>query len=198
MRQDGTWRAASAFATYAGGVPGSDLLLVIGSNPPSQTSGTRTLNRADLAREVLGFERVRLVNLFALPSYRSGGLSELGGEPDGWLAARPELEDGLGQADAVLLAYGATEPSGAARGHFRAQVAWLHEQIERRSLPTWWVGGAPRHPSRWQRYTWREHPDLSFREGLPLAIARRAEGPKATSVKVEEVKEVSDGGPVIL
>lgn len=152
---------------------GSDLLLVIGSNPPSQTSGTRTLNRVELAREVLGFERVRLVNLFALPSYRSGGLTELGGRAEGWLEARPEIERGLAEADAVLLAYGATAPSGPARVHFREQVAWLNEQVEQHALPPWWVGGAPRHPSRWQRYTWRAYPDLAFRDGLRRGLAVR-------------------------
>lgn len=149
---------------------GSDLLLVIGSNPPSQTSGTRTLNRVELAREVLGFERARLVNLFALPSYRSGGLTELGGRAEGWAAARPEIERGLAEADAVLLAYGATEPSGPARIHFREQVAWLNEQVEQHALPTRWVGGAPRHPSRWQRYTWRTCPDLAFSDALAVAL----------------------------
>lgn len=126
-----------------------------------------------MAREALGFERVRLVNLFALPSYRSGGLTELGGRPEGWAAARPEIERGVADADAVLLAYGATEPSGAARIHFREQVARLNEQVEQHALPTWWVGGAPRHPSRWQRYTWREHPDLTFVDGLRWALTRR-------------------------
>lgn len=126
-----------------------------------------------MAREVLGFERVRLANLFALPSYRSGGLSELGATPDGWLAARAEMEQALSEASAVLLAYGIGEPTGPARAHFREQVAWLNERIEQHDLPTWWVGGAPRHPSRWQRYTWRAYPDLAFPEGLQRGLAVR-------------------------
>lgn len=155
-------------------MPSSDLLLVIGSNPPSQTSGVRTLARVEMAREVLGFQQVKLVNIFALPSYRSGGLSELGGTPPGWLAARPGMEHALGVADAVLLAYGVGEPTGLARVHFREQVAWLNEQIDRRDLPTWWVGGAARHPSRWQRYTWRAYPELPFLDGLHLSLGRRS------------------------
>lgn len=147
-------------------MPRSDLLLVIGSNPPSQTSGARTLARVEMAREVLGFERVRLANLFALPSYRSGGLSELGATPDGWLAARAEMEQALSEASAVLLAYGVGEPTGQARAYFREQVTWLNERIEQHGLPTWWVGGAPRHPSRWQRYTWRAFEGTPFPEAL--------------------------------
>lgn len=150
------------------------LLLVIGSNPPSQTSGARTLARIEMAREVLRFEQVKLVNLFALPSYRSGGLSELGATPQGWLEARPEMERALGVADAVLLAYGVGEPTGPARARFREQVAWLNEQIASRNLPTWWVGGAPRHPSQWQRYTWRNYPDTPFIEALGIAMATDA------------------------
>ena len=70
----------------------------------------------------------------------------------------------------MLLAYGTAEPSGEARAHHREQVRWLDEQIEERSLPTWWVGGAPRHPSRWQRYTWRELPGIEFRDALERSL----------------------------
>ncbi|MFJ2661669.1 DUF1643 domain-containing protein [Arthrobacter koreensis] len=149
------------------------VLLVVGANPPSQTSGQRTLARIEQVRIILGFEEACLVNLFALPSYRSGGMSELGGEPLGWLAARREIETELRTADAVLLAYGAQLPTGPARGHFRDQVNWLNDRIEALGLPSWWVGGAPRHPSRWQRYTWREFPDLDFGEALRLALGQR-------------------------
>lgn len=152
----------------------SSRLLVIGSNPPSQTSGARTLARVDLAREVLGFQEVRLVNLFALPSYRSGGLSELGGTPEGWLAARDDLVEGLDQSEAVLLAYGTQVPSGPAREHFREQVAWLDERMSEHSLPVWWVGGAPHHPSRWQRYTSREFSGIAFEQALLQSLVRRS------------------------
>lgn len=127
--------------------------------------------RVEMAREVLRFGQVKLANLFALASYRSGGISELGTTPQGWLEARRELEKALDEASAVLLAYGVAEPNGPARGHFREQVAWLNEQITLRDLPIWWVGGAPRHPSRWQRYTWKTYPDLAFVEGLRLSIS---------------------------
>jgi len=121
-------------------------LLVIGSNPPATTSGARTLNRVELARQLLGYQEVRLGNLFALASYRSGGVSDLGAAPEGWLAARRELAEGLGRAAGVLLAYGTQPPTGPARDHFREQVRWLHETVESTGLPCWWVGGAPRHP----------------------------------------------------
>lgn len=145
-------------------------LLVVGSNPPAETSGQRTLARVQQAATILGFEGAVIANLFALPTYRSGGISDLGGTPDGWLDARSALVSGLDACDGVLLAYGTQEPSGEARAHHREQVRWLDEQIEERSLPTWWVGGAPRHPSRWQRYTWRELPGIEFSDALRVAL----------------------------
>jgi hypothetical protein len=147
-----------------------ETLLVVGSNPPSQTSGQRTLARIEQARIVLGFEKVVLANLFALPTYRSGGVSELGQVQDGWQAARSGLKEALDDCSGVLLAYGVGEPTGKARILHREQVAWLDDAIKQRSLPTWWVGGAPRHPSRWQRYTWRQHPGIAFHEALSSAL----------------------------
>lgn len=152
----------------------SGVLLVVGSNPPSQTSGERTLRRVEVARQILGFDEARLVNLFAMPSYRSSGLGELGGSPEGWLAARGALDHGIMVAEAVVLAYGTQIPSGPARPHFRDQVAWLEERIATQQLPTWWVGGAPRHPSRWHRHTSRHHHGLDFTDALRISLVKRA------------------------
>ena len=145
-------------------------LLVVGSNPPAQTSGQRTLARVQQAATILGFEEAVLANPFALPTYRSGGIADLGRTPGGWLDARTALVSGLDDCDGVLLAYGTQEPSGEARAHHRDQVRWLDEQIEERALPSWWVGGSARHPSRWQRYTWRELPGIEFREALKRSL----------------------------
>lgn len=151
-------------------MPHSDRLLVVGCNPPARTSGLRTLNRLQQARGILGFEDVRLANLFSLASYQSGELSQLGAEPQGWIDARAPLEVELDESAAVLLAYGTQPPSGQARLHFREQVGWLEIQLVARGLPTWWVGGAPRHPSRWQRYTHRTYPHLTYAEALTLSL----------------------------
>lgn len=151
----------------------SGTLLVVGSNPPT-TSGQRTLARAEQARHILDFDYCELVNLFSLPTYRTSGLAVAGISPDGWLDARTHLAVALGRASAVLLAYGISKPSGAAAKHHDAQVLWLESEITRRGLPVWWVGGAPRHPSRWHRYTHRTHPETAFPEALTTALARRA------------------------
>lgn len=149
------------------------VLLAICSNPPLTTSGERTLARLEQARVLLGFQDVGLVNLFALPTYRTGEVETLGQEPDGWHLARHGIEETLNRADAVLLAYGVSAPAGPAGEHHRNQVAWLDSEVARRQLPAYWVGGAPRHPSRWQRYTFRNYTDLAYADGLRLALTRR-------------------------
>lgn len=148
-------------------------LVIIGSNPPT-TSGQRTHARAEQARLILDFDRCEIVNLFSLPTYRTSGVAVAGISPSGWLDARPNLTDALDEASAVLLAYGISKPAGEAAKHHEAQVTWLENEITRRGLPVWWVGGAPRHPSRWHRYTYRAHPDTNFSEALTTALAIRA------------------------
>lgn len=140
-------------------------LVAVLTNPPL-TDGKRTLRRVALAAELLGFDDVAVANLFSVPSHATGAIAELGISEDGWLKARPPLEASLGVADGVLLAYGATSPTGEARLQFRNQVAWLHDRIAARTLPTWHVGDGPRHPSRWQRWTYRAHPEVPFPEAL--------------------------------
>lgn len=144
-------------------------LLVIGSNPPT-TSGQRTLGRAELARQVLGFDHVELVNLFSRPTYRTGGVSLAGMTETGWQEARPLLQAAVARAEAVLMAYGTTKPSGAAAQHHLDQVAWIEELAQQRGLEVWTVGGEPRHPSRWQRYTYRAYPGVPFTEALLASL----------------------------
>lgn len=146
-------------------------LLAVLTNPPL-TDGRRTLNRVTLAARLLGFDRVVVANLFALPSHATGAITELGVSPHGWVTARSSLTDHLGSSDGVLLAFGVTAPSGPARDHFRSQVRWLIERTVSLGLPTWQVGDGPRHPSRWQRWTSRTHPDLGFPEALRTSVVR--------------------------
>ena len=145
-------------------------LVVVGSNPPT-TSGLRTLNRSDLARSILGFRSVEVGNLFGLPTYRTGAITAVGVGHENWQVARAELGRRIARADGVLLAYGVAKPSGPARVHHDAQVKWLNAVLGQRRLPVWWVGGAPRHPSRWQRYTYRHYPGVAFLDALAQALS---------------------------
>ncbi len=144
-------------------------LVAVLANPPL-TDGRRTLGRVALAGELLGFAEAKVANLFSMPSLATGAIDELGATAAGWLAARPSLETALAGADGVLLAYGATAPAGPARTHFREQVEWLQTRINQLALPGWQVGDGPRHPSRWQRWTNREHPEVPFSEAVRRSL----------------------------
>ena len=146
-------------------------LVAVLTNPPL-TDGKRTMSRVALAAELLGYSEIAIANMFALPSLSTGAIDDLGATVDGWIAARGSLEANLAVAHGVLLAYGATSPSGTARVHFRDQVGWLYDRVEELSLPTWFVGDGPRHPSRWQRWTHRVHPDVPFEEALRRSLVR--------------------------
>lgn len=146
-------------------------LLAVLTNPPL-TDGRRTLNRVTLAANLLGFDRVVVGNLFALPSHATGAITELGVTPHGWATSKSHLADDLASSEGVLLAFGVTAPSGPARDHFRSQVRWLIERTVSLGLPTWQVGDGPRRPSRWQRWTSRTHPDLGFPEALRTSLVQ--------------------------
>jgi hypothetical protein len=147
-------------------------LLAVCCNPPT-TGGTRTLLRVNQVREMLGFDTAVVANIFAFPTYRSGDVADYGNDDRGWQEARAELATCLDNCDAVLLAHGVSEPTGSARHLHRSQVAWLHDAIDRSCLPVWWVGNSPLHPSRWQRYTFREFPGVEYKLALRSALSLR-------------------------
>lgn len=153
------------------GAAASRVLVAVLSNPPV-TDGKRTLRRVALAADLLRFDEVEVVNLFFVPSYRTGAISTLGAAEEQWIEARPEIDRALGKASGVLRAYGTTAPVGAARGHFRRQVEWLDHRLAVEALPAWQVGDGPRHPSRWQRWTSRAHPEVPFADAVRSSLIR--------------------------
>lgn len=149
-------------------------LVVIGSNPPT-TNGIRTLRRVEAARDILGFTTVSVANLFSLATYRTTEIAIMGAKREGWIQARPHIQEELTRANAVLLAYGIKHPTGDAREHFREQIEWLNLRITEAGLPVWWVGNGPRHPSRWHRYTHHVDPARNFIDVLAEALNRRSD-----------------------
>lgn len=147
-------------------------LLFVGLNPPL-TSGMRTRGRVELARSLLGFDSIVHGNLFAFPTRDLAGVAAVGATEEGWLEARQQLVEQVARADAALLGFGVQSPSGNARRWFRAQVSWLEAELGKADTPVWEVGGAPRHPSRWQRYTHRTSSDRPFATALGEALRRR-------------------------
>lgn len=170
--------------------PAKKTLLAVLSNPPV-TDGKRTLARLQTVSGLLGFEGIEVANLFALPSYQTGEISQLGVAEDGWFAAREAIGQGLARCDGVLLAYGVGLPVGEARARFRDQVAWLTEQLGGRRLPVWQVGDGARHPSRWQRWTCRAYPDLAFPDALRRSLVVIVPAGSAASPRFESGRDSS-------
>jgi hypothetical protein len=144
---------------------GHESLLVIGANPPV-SSGVTTLKRCALAASLLGLEMWEIKNLIPVASHNVIELAEAGKDAENWISGRALLVDGVSRATTVLLAYGVSEPSGAALNHHREQVAWLRDHLAGSTARTLQVGDGPRHPSRWQRWTYGNFPDLPFKEAL--------------------------------
>jgi hypothetical protein len=124
--------------------------------------------RVQQAANLLGFERVEIVNLLDVPTATVLDHSVAGREPAPWLSSRRLIVEGLDRTNAVLVGWGCVEPQGPARQHHRSQVAWLRDALSQAGSAIWTVGGSPRHPSRWQRYTSRAFPGVPF----PTALAR--------------------------
>jgi hypothetical protein len=126
-------------------------LLAVLATPPL-TSGAITLGRIARAAEVLGASDWIAANLLNLPTASVLDIPNVGRERETWLASRPSLRAAIASSTAVLLAYGTAEPVGGARVHWRDQIEWVTSEIARNGCTVYTWGGAPRHPSRWQRY----------------------------------------------
>lgn len=141
------------------------MLLAILATPP-ETSGERTLKRLELARQILGFDSVRVVNVLDVATFRTDGISIVGNEVLPWVESRAAISAGLSGCDGVVLGYGVSEPMGAARLHYRSQIDWLWAELRASRFLIWSVEMPPRHPSRWHRLTHRLAPDLPFIDAL--------------------------------
>lgn len=149
------------------------LLVAVCSTPPL-TKGLRTLNRLAMAQEILDFKELAVTNIFGVATRSTGDIAHLGIDLQPWLDSRCDLEQQILRADGIVLAYGTSAPTGPARQHWKAQVDWLLSLVEDRQVPVWSVNGETRHPSRWQRHTYRHSPELPFREALALALERHS------------------------
>jgi hypothetical protein len=157
-------------------------LVAVLANPPMSDHGTRTRARVDLAADIIGCDTVTIVNLFPVPSRSSLDIAALGETSTTWLAARPEINEAVTGADAVLLGYGTSPPAGRAGDHHRAQVSWTRTLLESLSTQPWMVGGLPRHPSRWQRHTSRTFPGRSFVDALSMVLGQRQHALEETAM----------------
>lgn len=138
-------------------------------NPPL-SSGARTIARVALAARLLGHQEVAIANLFPVPTKSVLEVNTIGKDFDLWLSARSDIAERLAVGGAALLAYGCQEPVGEVRAHFRAQIAWLQQELRDSGSTIWSVSDQPRHPSRWQRHTARSYPGLPFDTALELSL----------------------------
>lgn len=146
------------------------VLLAILATPPRTTSGSHTRTRVRAAAAFLGFKASHIVNLLDAPTRDVTEISAIGVGIDVWLHSRPPISAALDNCDGVLVAWGVTAPVGPARHHHSAQIRWVIDEAETRGLRLWSVGDVPRHPSRWQRLTSREHPGVEFAEALAASL----------------------------
>lgn len=157
-RGQGAWRSYESHPVReTGSAMPSHLLAILHSLPPG--SGTRTLQRVDIAQRVLGCATSAIANVYpaVLPNTKalSGELS-MKVFDEGRALIRRELD--REETSDVLLAYGVQLPTGSSRDVFRAQLDWVAAELEDRQLRVWLFGGRPSHPSRWHRLVSRERP----------------------------------------
>ena len=150
--------------------PGKVLLAILAT--PPETSGERTLKRLELARQILGFDSVRVVNVLDVPTFRTNGMSTAGKEALPWVESRPAISAGLAECDGVVLGYGVSEPTGTARLHYRTQIDWLWGELRASESLIWSVEMPPRHLSRWHRLTYKLAPDALFPDALRAVLLR--------------------------
>ena len=148
--------------------PGKVLLAILAT--PPETSGERTLKRLELARQILGFDSVRVVNVLDVPTFRTNGMSTAGKEALPWFESRAAIGAGLAECDGVVLGYGVSEPTGAARLHYRNQIDWLWTELRAAESLIWSVEPPPRHRSRWHRLTYKLAPDTLFPDALRAVL----------------------------
>lgn len=141
---------------------------------PSDIAGARTRARVAKLATLLDCREYQVLNLCAVASSSVIELRDQGAVPTPWLESRRVLEAGIRSTAHVVLAYGVRGPSGPAGSHFRDQVAWLQSHLSTVGATVWTVGGSPRHPSRWQRYTHRHLPDVAFDDALVLSLRANA------------------------
>jgi hypothetical protein len=146
-------------------------LVAVLASPPLTTSGVRTHARVKLAAEILDFDSFECTNLLDKPTSDIRGLGTFV-ERSMWVGSRDSILAALDRADAVLLSFGVSPPSGPARAYHAEQLDWLFSEINRAKLPKFACGDRTTHPSRWQRVTSRRYPEQNFEVALAMCLNR--------------------------
>jgi len=132
-------------------------LCAVLATPPT-TSGVRTVNALNLAKNLLGFDRLAVVNLLDVPSRDMRAMAAAGVDHDAWARSRARLESALVEADALLAGWGVRPLTGHAEWYRTEQLAWLRCRARHHGhSEVWAIGAQPRHPSRWHQYVSDRH-----------------------------------------
>jgi hypothetical protein len=118
-------------------------------------SGTHSVSHANLrvVAEVLGLDRVLVVNLVGLQTRNSRDLAELATTSDAWHAARPEIEAATRQSNHLLFGWGDSRLRGIANTWKQEQIEWtVARAIEHGHEHVLMMDEKARHPSRWRQY----------------------------------------------
>jgi hypothetical protein len=134
------------------------VLLAVLLNPPSASTGARTLGAVRRAAEVLDFDSYEVANLFAEPTPTVVELNLFTGHEKAWPEVQERLREQLRAAGGVLAAWGVAGAFGRFRQLRDERAAWLIDEAERVGHEeVWMVGSEPRHPSRWHQYVADKH-----------------------------------------
>lgn len=73
---------------------------------------------------------VQIVNLYPHATKDLVGLGRVAGDAKDWIEQRHVISMALRQADEVLLGWGVSLPTGAARAQMIAQVGWAIDELQ--------------------------------------------------------------------
>lgn len=155
-------------------------MVVLGLNPPQETSGNRTFSNVGRLAAALNVSETRLLNLCSRPSTSFVDFASVAATPDAWLDSRIDLERDLAdfnpRSDIVVAAWGRSSFSGPTRTHLAAQIDWVMSILEGLGCAeVLTFGDSARHPSRWHQYVsdkQNRFPQVQHRARYAAAIVR--------------------------
>lgn len=141
------------------------------SAPPG--NGVRTLQRVELAKDMLACDTYSVANLYPAILPDSNALSSVTDDTI-WEIGKQSIAAEINRSDTedVLLGFGVQLPTGTQRQNYRRQVDWLAEFLQETGVRVWAFGGRPTHPSRWHRHVHRHAVGSSVEATLPQFLTR--------------------------
>lgn len=151
-------------------------LLAVLLNPPSASTGARSLGAVGRAANVLGYASYQVGNLFSEATPTVVELNLLAVSEGSWSIVRERLSQQLRGSAGVLAGWGVAGASGRFRRIRDERAEWLRREAASYGHSSiWTVGGEPRHPSRWHQYVADKHgrtPGGSFEERLKQVLTQ--------------------------